>query len=212
MTLKSAYYQKSLWILAGILWLGGISAGLGSLWQYEHTFYPIAASQVSWPSTSQLHHSFQRPTLIMFVHPNCPCTRASLNELTTLMAHNTTQVDAYIYFYRPLGTSSDWDKTDLWEAAKAIPGVKVLEDPNNIEAKNFHITTSGHTLLYSSQGKLLFSGGITLSRGHIGNNFGEEAISALLNNGQAKYSRTPVFGCSLVTPNSSSGKGEICHY
>jgi hypothetical protein len=43
-----------------------------------------------------------------------------------------------------------------------------------------------------TRGCLLFSGGITAARRHAGDNAGESAIVALLNN------QTLVFGCSLV--------------
>jgi len=45
----------------------------------------------------------------------------------------------------------------------------------------FGAETSGHTLLFDSGGRLLLSGGITDSRGHAGDNAGENAIVALIN-------------------------------
>jgi len=45
---------------------------------------------------------------------------------------------------------------------------------------------------------LVFSGGITQSRGHAGDNAGENAIISLINTRAADQAKTPVFGCSLT--------------
>jgi hypothetical protein len=44
---------------------------------------------------------------------------------------------------------------------------------------------------------LIFSGGITGSRGHAGDNAGEMTLVSLLTRGQADRSGTSVFGCPL---------------
>src|SRR5712691_5642885 len=62
--------------------------------------------------------------------------------------------------------------------------------------------TSGQTVLYDSQGRLLFSGGITGSRGHSGDNAGRSSIVSLVNAGVADQKETIVFGCPLFNPNS----------
>jgi hypothetical protein len=67
-----------------------------------------------------------------------------------------------------------------------------------VEAGRFGAETSGHTLLYGADGRLLFSGGITASRGHAGENAGESAIIALVNHQTPLRSQTLVFGCSLT--------------
>ena len=88
--------------------------------------------------------------------------------------------------------------TDLWRRAAAIKGVTVVQDSEGVEAERFHAATSGYTLLYGSDGRLLFSGGITGARGHAGDNAGRSAIAALLTAEGAPTGTTPVFGCSLL--------------
>jgi hypothetical protein len=44
---------------------------------------------------------------------------------------------------------------------------------------------------------LLFQGGITASRGHEGENAGENAIVAIVNGRAAPQNKTLVFGCAL---------------
>ncbi|HLB76837.1 MAG TPA: hypothetical protein VJO72_07370, partial [Candidatus Dormibacteraeota bacterium] len=46
-------------------------------------------------------------------------------------------------------------------------------------------------------GRLLFQGGITATRGHEGDSFGQERIASLLTTGAADRADAPVFGCAL---------------
>lgn len=91
----------------------------------------------------------------------------------------------------------EWVKTDLWHAAAAIPGVQVNVDHEGEEARLFQAVTSGQTLLYDSEGGLVFQGGITLSRGHAGDNPGRDAIESLLKQKIPSATSPPVFGCAL---------------
>jgi hypothetical protein len=144
----------------------------------------------------------------MFAHPHCPCTRASIGELAVLMTHCQNQIKACVVFFQPKGSSQDWPHTDLWRSAAAIPGVTVRPDEDGIEAKCFQATTSGHVVLYDAQGKLVFSGGITSSRGHAGDNAGRSEIMQWLRYETAAGSETPVFGCSLLDPTPGCNQKE----
>jgi hypothetical protein len=117
------------------------------------------------------------------------------------MAQADGRVAAYVLFVKPEGSADDWEQTDLWQSAASIPGVHVLVD-DGAEALRFHAVTSGQTALYDVAGRLLFSGGITASRGHSGDNAGRSAIVSLLNSGEAEQTETAVFGCSLHAPRS----------
>ena len=86
-------------------------------------------------------------------------------------------------------------------AAAGINDVHAFEDINAQTAQTFGVYTSGQTLLYGSDGRLLFKGGITASRGHSGDNAGRTVITALLDGEVIAKNQlpvvTPVFGCSL---------------
>jgi hypothetical protein len=135
--------------------------------------------------------------LVMAVHPYCPCSRASLGELALLMTRLHGRISACVLFYKPQGFSEAWEKTDLWQSAAAIPGVAVLRDEGGLEAFRFGALTSGQTMVYDVSGSLLFSGGITSSRGHLGDNAGFEAIVSSVLHGREERASTPVFGCLL---------------
>ena len=75
----------------------------------------------------------------------------------------------------------------------------VLPDENGVDATVFDAATSGQTLLYDADGRLIFSGGMTGARGHSGDNAGRTALTALLTDGRSATSQTSVFGCLLGT-------------
>jgi hypothetical protein len=130
-----------------------------------------------------------------------------MGELAILMAHCQGLVNAHVVFFQPSGSSEDWTHSDLWRAATAIPGVTVQADQDGREARLFHAETSGHTALYNAQGLLVFDGGITVSRGHSGDNDGRDAITAWLHGRTSELTQTPVYGCLILKPGSKSTDG-----
>ncbi|HEX8072162.1 MAG TPA: hypothetical protein VF546_19605 [Pyrinomonadaceae bacterium] len=197
MTLKKI---RLILLAAGAVWAFTISAGLGFLWNYEGTPGAAAAAPERWPADSRIRRAADRATLVMLAHPRCPCTRASIGELARVMTQAQGRVTAYVLFVKPADSAVGWEQTDLLSSAAAIPGVQVLRDDDGVEAARFHAATSGQTLLYDAEGRLLFSGGITSARGHQGDNAGRAAIVALLTTAAAKQEGTPVFGCPIFAP------------
>src|SRR6185369_8337902 len=151
--------------------------------------------------------STDRATLVMLVHPRCPCSRVTIGELARLMTQTQDHLKAYALFVKPEGTSEDWEKTDLWRSAADIPGVEVVVDDGK-EARLFNAVTSGQTVVYDAEGRLLFSGGITGARGHSGDNPGRSAIVSLVNGGDENRSETAVFGCPLFGQHSACKESE----
>jgi hypothetical protein len=184
----------------GALWLCAVSAGLWVLWTFDNSPGVAANSPAQWPSDSHITRATDRPTLVMLVHPRCSCTRASIGELAELMARAHTRPRAYVLFLKPPEFADDWEKSPLWHSAAAIPNVTVVRDDNGLEARRFGAATSGQTILYDSNGLLLFSGGITVARGHAGDNAGRAAILALLDREVPEQTGSLVFGCPLVAP------------
>jgi hypothetical protein len=188
-----------------MFWLAMVVGGTIYLARYSNTPGSDSPAPAAWPATSQIAFDGKRPTLVMFVHPHCPCTRASLGELEVLMAKVQGRVSAHVVVLKATGTATNWEKTDLWQTASSIPGVTVYVDNAGAEARRFHAETSGETLLYDRRGTLQFQGGITLSRGHAGDNPGRGALQDLLREGHATQFKTPVFGCSLFETNCRQG-------
>jgi hypothetical protein len=187
------------WMCAGLLWLAAIGAGMGRLWNHALTSGRTSAVAADWPAATRLTREPGRAALVMFAHPDCPCTRASLGELAIVMARAPGRLSAQVVFLRPHDPGPDWPAVGRARGAADMPGVRLIEDDDGLEARRFGALTSGHTLLYSADGRLVFSGGITGSRGHAGDNVGRGAVLAHLLGEAGAPARTPVFGCSLVT-------------
>jgi hypothetical protein len=151
----------------------------------------------AWPAAVPISLDARRLTLVMALHPQCPCSRASVRELAALMARSGDRVSAMVLTVRPAGAPPDWTDTDLRRDAAAIPGVHVVDDVDGKASIAFGATTSGQTALYDPHGRLRFTGGITDGRGHEGDNAGLDAILALVRGGEARSSSTPVYGCPL---------------
>ena len=193
-------------IAASVVWALVVCGGLTLLWGYENGPGRPAAAPQRWPAGSRITPAADRPTLVMLAHPHCPCTRASVGELARLMARAKGRVSAHVLFLKPADLPDGWEKTDLWRSAAAIPGVEVLADGGGEEARRFGAATSSQVLLYDAGGRLLFSGGITASRGHSGDNAGRAAVESLLTEGAADKTGTFVFGCPLFDENSECRK------
>ncbi len=185
------------WIDAIILSVGWVTvlAGLCLVTSYEMTAGPATAAPQKWPASS-IKRDGHRFSLIMFLHPMCPCSRASVGELEKILVKGQNQLQCTVMFMKPSDRGDEWLNTALRSTVRAIPGVKAMVDVDGNMARRFHATTSGDTFVYSSKGELLFHGGITASRGHAGDNRGRTAIEHLVD-GQADCATNVVFGCPL---------------
>lgn len=192
--------------MLGILWLAAIASGFLIIGNYESTPGVFGQPPARWPKDSAVARALDKPTLVMLAHPRCPCTQASLEELSRIMARAPGRLQAQVLFYQPPEVPDSWSETALWRKALALPGVAVWRDKDSLEARRFSARTSGQVVLYDADGRLLFSGGITGLRGHIGDNAGRRAIATLLEQGKADTIRTPILGCSLEEPSLAGGK------
>jgi hypothetical protein len=203
----SSAIRQQIRIVVSVLWLAVVGVGSGMLWKYSNTPNTDPTPPANWPATATIPRMNGRATLVMFVHPQCSCTSASMSDLAVLMAHCQGLVNAHVIFFRPSGSREDWTHSDLWKAAAIIPDVTVQADEDGREARLFHAETSGHTALYDAQGRLVFDGGITASRGHEGGNDGSEAIVALLHGKTPERAQTPVYGCLILKPEPKTANG-----
>lgn len=191
--------RKGVWShLATALWAAGVLSGTLALADYASTPGPRGEVPPSWPPALGAHSG--RFELLVFVHPRCPCTRATLWELAEL--HNThgPRFQLRVYFELPPGCEADWARTDLWDIAAAIPGARLEVDREGALARRLGVETSGHALLYSPRGALRLDGGLTISRGHQGDSEGLAQIRACLEGRRDTSEDTPIYGCELRSP------------
>jgi hypothetical protein len=187
-------------VVSMLAWSGALATGLFVLWRYDGAPAPAGEPPARWPSRSAILQPDARPALLLFAHPQCPCTRASLDELISLMTRTRGLASVYVVFSTPADAQELWTRSASWNYAASIPDVRIFLDKDAREARRFGVLASGHVLLYGTDGALLFNGGITPARGRVGDNAGRAAIAALLTGQRPARSRTPLFGCLLPTP------------
>lgn len=191
------FYRPILFALATCLWLGGMGYGLVKMFNYSATAGQLAAAPAHLPAGTRLVAPAGKFLLQVFVHPECPCSKATLGELESLLPRFGSKVIARIVFVSPKGYSGKIEATSLWHQAQGLPGVVIYHDKLGQEAERFGAKTSGQIFLYSENGDLLFSGGITPSRGHRGENLGSLQLLAALSGESRLRAKGRVFGCSL---------------
>ena len=180
---------------AGLLWLGLILSWLGLL--TEHQFRPGNAAPFNqgWPQASRLHPRPDTLTVVLFAHPECPCLSATLTEMERLQTLVREPFQLFVVFEDnpafDLSRSRNFRRVSSWKNAI------VVHDADNHEVALFGAQTSGQVFIFDKDRRLLFSGGITGSRAHEGDNQNLERAVAAGRSHASKAAFTPVYGCSL---------------
>jgi hypothetical protein len=188
-------------------WLLALAGALAGLAVYKGTPGSAGVLAASWPAESALERGERRPTLILFAHPKCPCTRASLTELRGVASRFGDRTTTYVVFIQPAGTPREWVETPAWRDAASF-GARVVADVDGKEAARFGAKTSGHVVLFDARGVQRFAGGITGSRGHVGPNAALAELTAILDaetrsvvttatSATTQSAQTTVYGCPL---------------
>jgi hypothetical protein len=199
-----AHWSQRPWDGAIALWVVACVVGMAALAHYSMTPGLAGHPPQAWPADSRLVRPAGQYMFVLALHPHCPCSRATLEELDGIMAHCRGGMAARVLFVEPPGLTDSWVKTDLWRHALRIPGVSAVLDVQGVEAKRFGALTSGQSALYSPKGELVFQGGITGARGHAGDNAGFDAVLAHVSGTAVGPASTPVFGCPLEHPDHGS--------
>ena len=186
-----------LFTLWGIL----VGGGMLLLNRYENSPSSEGRAPAQWPQETGLVLAERTPTLMLFVHPHCPCTNATVGELERLVAQLGDGLVIHVVFLHPGNMPMDWHQTALWARVCSIPSARVIDDLGCKLTHRFGVATSGEAYLYGASGKLLFAGGITRARGHSGDSPGRAAILSLISNeadlGEVTPSCCSVYGCPL---------------
>src|SRR5579864_3544499 len=107
-------FARSRWtiVLAVALWIPAVGYGLSILWTYASTPGRAAQPPLAWPRHAPIALNPDGDTLLMFVHPRCPCSDASIGELAILMAHSSARLDARLdarlFFFYPHQERAQW--------------------------------------------------------------------------------------------------------
>lgn len=190
-----------------LLWAFLMAAGMSALALYDFKGGPSLGYPVRWPENDAIPFDAERPVLVMFLHPRCPCSVASLAQLERVLSR--THYRAYVVAVRPAGVAQHWERGANLEKARQLPDTSVIIDDGGMLARRFGAADSGTVLAFDRKGIRRFSGGITVSRGHEGDSQGSLALLDIGAGLEARVSEMPVFGCSLLGPVGSSSGGAI---
>jgi hypothetical protein len=179
---------------AFLAWAVLVGAGGWAFLRYAYAAGDPGRPPVDWPSGSALPRAAERPTLVIFLHPRCPCSRVSLAELAWTLDRCPAAPAVRAVLAVPPGASDGWACTPLADEAARLAAVST---DGGREAGLFGARTSGHVLLFAADGRRLFTGGITDGRGQRGPSLGREALLTALRDGAAPAREAPVFGCPL---------------
>lgn len=206
------------WNAAIAVWIVCVAGMLWWITDYEFSTYETSTDKAvsHWPSDTSLRLSTERPTLVFFMHPKCPCTRASLNELRKLLEASTVVAgelpEVIVVASQPRQTDASWSETGTVRDAALLPRAIVFTDVDGLESERFGAVTSGTVMMFDTTGNRLFAGGITTSRGHEGDSAGGVMLRHLLNGEIAGMQPVvPTFGCKLCSREDGPEQKANCH-
>jgi hypothetical protein len=179
---------RAAWVIAVGVWVAAVTLGFAVLWRYAAAAGTPTSAPRRWPAETRLARATGAPQLLVFVHAECPCSRASLTELGHLLQRKA--IPTTVVFAEPR------DDSDLHRQAERM-GVTLFDDHDGSESRRFGAETSGATLLYDRAGTLAFAGGLTASRGHEGSGLGVERLLLIADGKIPDRADSPVFGCPI---------------
>lgn len=189
---RTYYLLTALWICAVLACFGAVERHAGT----PGTATPLGAT---WPADTHLSLAPGKATALIFAHPQCPCTQASIQEFQRIEARHPDAFETLVLFSVPASGQDDWKSTRLVQQARNLRSARVFFDQGGREASRFEAAVSGQVLLFSEGGLLLYSGGVTPARGHEGDNAGQEAFEHALTHPEGPAVSFPVYGCGLIT-------------
>lgn len=203
---RSAFALHRLAILV-FTWLLLAGTGFAALFYYGATPGSGAAELVPCQKAPELRWMTKGKTLVMFAHPQCGCTRAGINELASVLARCEDVSAVNVVFVASREDAAAWNNAPLVRLASELPGAHVVWDLDGKVAEQFQAQTSGWTMLFDEQGRTLFQGGVTASRGHEGFNAGSALLYDCLVERTHDGAAHPVFGCPLFDDAANGRRG-----
>jgi hypothetical protein len=175
-----------------LAWVGLLAGSFGYLMRYEAT--PALGTNPS--ATNSQFANFTHFSLVMGLHPHCPCSRATVEELAKILSRAPESVKLTVFAFKPKDEPDSWIEGSTVSSLKKFKA-RIVVDEEGTEAQRLGLATSGQVQVFSSAGVLLYNGGITAGRGHGGDNIGAQTVLELLRDGKSEGRSAPVFGCSI---------------
>lgn len=192
------FSRKALVGLIVVGWGVLLAGAFSFLIRYESTAAP--AGPVG-GAANPLFKNSDQATLVVGLHPHCPCSKATVAELNKVLGHAPKKAQLVVYAFKPKDEADSWVDSSTVSTLKKL-GARVEIDADGAMARRLGLSASGQMQLFSAQGELLYNGGITAGRGHEGDNAGAQALIDLLQKGGLDRKSAPVFGCPIFESSS----------
>ena len=198
---------------ATALWLMAVFGGAAVLLDYSFSGdLTVAAPARYQPSADSVSGAGKandgRIQVFAFLHPRCPCSRATLIQLAEVARQNHSIATLQVVFFCPADQQDSWAQHELWDLAAHRAGLSCRVDRGGLLTREFGVQTSGHILVFDQSGRRVFSGGITSSRGHEGESLGSQLLSKICCGLEIAPVELPVFGCAIIADDLNSGGRE----
>jgi hypothetical protein len=188
-------------------WLAVAAGGLGVLASYATATDVPGRAPSLWPAQTGLPRAGNATRVVVFLHPRCPCSSATVGELARVLARAPRGVEITLAYYAPSTEPAVWGRTALRSAGRSL-NAREFDDVDGLEARRFGAVNSGHVVAYGPDRRLRFAGGITPSRGHQGDNAGEDSLIAVLQGQAPRMAATPTYGCAIASETCPLCAGE----
>ncbi len=205
--------KRFIWGTAVAAWFVAVGGVMGAMHAYSARPGVGERALEAWPHGTSLGLDRSRPTVVLFVHPRCPCTRATIENLRSVWPDGGVDgadgggASLTIVSSGPAAGGALSEEVEGWLAS--LPkgaGARVVVDASGEEARRFGATTSGHVIVADASGAVRFCGGVTPGRGHVGRCDALDRFAGALEAtslARSDGANPPVFGCPIF------GKG-IC--
>lgn len=154
-------------------------------------------------AVANIHPNPDRYTLVVSVHPKCPCTQSTFYELERLVPKVDNNIDFVFYIFTTQESPESWFNDSSAHIQTRFPDSVIHKDIDAVSATRIGSMISGSTVLYNPDGYPVFWGGVTSGRGHSGDNLGSDSIIAIVNDREPPRTTTLVYGCEITQPNSN---------
>jgi len=194
--------QKWLSVSCALIWLLALAGGWCVMERYERT--PGAQTRApEWLTGRMLPPGVLEaapkglPVLLVALHPQCTCSLATIHELRRILQQSRVPATIVLLMYTPGRLPEGWKQGARLNRAFEPLHPRVIEDTNGRWAAGLGARTSGEVMFYSSDGRLLFQGGITSERGQEGASAGGDMLERTMQSQERTARTPPIFGCAL---------------
>jgi hypothetical protein len=180
----------------GAGWIALAVIGWNALLRHTYQPAPVEEGAIQWPA-GETEPTSAAPTIVVFAHPLCPCTRATLNKLGESIARLPDDRRIEVIFATAGLNPADVCDSSTVRAARRLSRVEVCFDETGEDVRRFGATVSGEVFVFDGEGRRIFHGGITSGRGHEGDSVGQREFERRVCGLTADAFSAPVYGCLL---------------